>query len=247
MSARPRSHFGRIGPLPADRPGPRNRTRSAPLRGSHLHGGAGPVKRRLSLAAGAAVALTLAIPSAGPRAQAVDPAPAAGTAPTSVTAPDLAFILRAAQGGAEEVALGTMAADKADNAQGEVLRPPDGRGPHQGQQGSGGARPQPRRRGPGRPRPSRPDGKRRAGRPLGPRVRPRVRGAAGRGARGHAGPVPLRRRERGRPRAEGVRAPLRARHHPPPQDGAGPDGHRARPYRHPGPEGRPRRARRPAQ
>ena len=74
------------------------------------------MKRRLSLAAGAAVALTLAIPSAGPRAQAVDPAPAAGTAPTSVTAPDLAFILRAAQGGAEEVALGTMAADKADNA-----------------------------------------------------------------------------------------------------------------------------------
>ena len=74
------------------------------------------MKRRLSLAAGAAVALTIAIPSAGPRAQAVDSAPAAGTAPTSVTAPDLAFILRAAQGGAEEVALGTMAADKADNA-----------------------------------------------------------------------------------------------------------------------------------
>jgi putative membrane protein len=74
------------------------------------------VKRCLSLAAGAAVALTFAIPSAGPRAQAVNPAPVAGTAPTSVTAPDLAFILKVAQGGAEEVALGTMAADKADNA-----------------------------------------------------------------------------------------------------------------------------------
>ena len=75
------------------------------------------MKRRLSLAAGAAVVMTFAIPSAGPRAQTASPAPAAAAqAPTSVTAPDLAFILRAAQGGAEEVALGNMAADKADNA-----------------------------------------------------------------------------------------------------------------------------------
>ena len=75
------------------------------------------MKRRHSLAAGAVVALAFAVPSAGPRAQTANPAPAAAAqAPTSVTAPDLAFILRAAVGGAEEVALGNLAADKADNA-----------------------------------------------------------------------------------------------------------------------------------
>jgi putative membrane protein len=75
------------------------------------------VKRPLSLAAGAVVALAFAVPSAGPRAQTATPAPpASAQAPTSVTAPDLAFILKAAQGGAEEVALGNMATEKADNA-----------------------------------------------------------------------------------------------------------------------------------
>jgi putative membrane protein len=68
------------------------------------------VKRRLDLAAVLAAAVTLAVPSAGALAQ------AAAQAPTSVTAPDLAFMLKAAEGGAEEVALGNLAAQQADNA-----------------------------------------------------------------------------------------------------------------------------------